>query len=70
MFVKCSGYIANINLYLEHFSNTSSSMSTPVLKIKLDTIDINILCQKQNSETIEDKLMCLQGIKSYEIKKA
>lgn len=70
MFVKCSGYIANINLYLEHFSNTSSSMSTLVLKTKLDTIDINILCQKQNSETIEDKLMCLQGIKSYEIKKA
>lgn len=70
MFVKCSGYIANINLYLEHFSNTSSSMSTSVLKTKLDTIDINILCQKQNSETIEDKLMCLQGIKSYKIKKA
>lgn len=45
-------------------------MSTLVLKTKLDTIDINILCQKQNSETIEDKLMCLQGIKSYEIKKA
>lgn len=70
MFVKCSGYIANINLYPEHSSNTSSSMPTLVLKTKLDTIDINILCQKQNSETIEDKLMCLQGIKSYEIKKA
>lgn len=25
--------------------------------------------QKQNSETIEDKLMCLQGIKSYKKQK-